>query len=132
MQAAVRMDGVVVLEPFGQALEDGDGVLPWVHADVVALEGLHEGLADAVALGAADGREAGDEVQGGGEVDGLAGGVGGAVVGEPLDGVRGAWCAEAVLDAVEHHVADHLAADAAGGGAGPGHDVAVVGIEGEG
>ena len=75
MQAAVRMDGVVVLEPFGQALEDRDGVWPWVHADVVALEGLHEGLADAVALGAADGREAGDEVQGGGEVDGFAGGV---------------------------------------------------------
>ena len=119
MQAAVRMDGVVVLEPFGQALEDGHGVWPWVHAD-------------AVALGAADGREAGDEVQGGGEVDGFADGVGEAVVDEPLDRLWGAWCAEAVLDAVEHHVADHLAADAAGGGAGPGHDLAVVGVEGEG
>jgi hypothetical protein len=63
LQAAVRMDGVVVLEPFGEALEDGDGVLPWVHADMVALEGLHEGLLDAVALGAADGREAGPPVR---------------------------------------------------------------------
>jgi len=74
----------------------------------------------------------GDEVQGGGEVDGFAGSVRGAVVGEPLDRLRGAQGIEAPFDAVEHHVTDHLAADAAGGGAGPGHDLAVVGIEGEG
>jgi hypothetical protein len=82
------LDGVVVLKPSGQALQDGDGVGPWVHADVVALEGLHESLADAVALGTADGREAGDEVQRDDEVGGLAGGVGEAVVGQPLHGLQ--------------------------------------------
>ena len=28
-QAAVRMDGVVVLEPFGEALQDGNGIRPY-------------------------------------------------------------------------------------------------------
>jgi hypothetical protein len=96
------------------------------------LEGLHESLADVIALGAANGRKAGDEVQRDGEVGGLAGGVGGAVVREPLDRVRGAERLEAPFDAVQHHVADHLAGDAAAGGADPGHDLAVMGVDGEG
>ncbi len=52
------MDGVVVLEPGGQLLKDGDGVQPGVHAGIVALEGFDESLADAVAFGAADRCEA--------------------------------------------------------------------------
>jgi hypothetical protein len=40
------MGGVVILEPGGELLEDGEGVEPGVHPGIVALEGLHEGLAD--------------------------------------------------------------------------------------
>jgi hypothetical protein len=57
------MDGVVVLEPGGELPEDRDGVRTGVHPDVVALDGFDEGLADAVALGTADRREAGSEVR---------------------------------------------------------------------
>jgi hypothetical protein len=128
----VRVDGVVVLEPGGDLLEDGDGVWPRVHAGIVALEGFDEGLADAVAFGAADRREAWNEVQRGGEVGRLRGGVGGAVVGEPLDGLWGADGVEPALDAVQHHVPDHLPGDAAAGGGDPGHDLAVMGVDGEG
>lgn len=39
---------------------------------------------------------------------------------------------EAALDAVEHHVADHLAGDAAAGYGDPGDDLAVMGVDGEG
>jgi hypothetical protein len=56
------MDGVVVLEPGGDLLQDGDGVWPRVHTGIVALEGFDEGLADAIAFGAADRREAWNEV----------------------------------------------------------------------
>jgi hypothetical protein len=57
-QAGVGMDGVVILEPGGPLLEDGDGVRPRLHAGIVALERFDEGLADAVALGAAGQPEA--------------------------------------------------------------------------
>ena len=43
----------------------------------------------------------------------------------------GAIRAEALLDTADHHVADHLAGDAGGGGH-PADDLAVVAIEGEG
>lgn len=48
------VDGVVVLEPGGQLLEDGDGIRPGIYAGIVALKGSNNGLADAFALGAAD------------------------------------------------------------------------------
>ena len=126
------MDGVVIFEPGGQLLQDGDGIRPGVHAGIIALEGFDEGLADTIALGAADRREARDKVERGGEIDGLRGGIGGAVVGEPLDGQRGADGIEAALDAIQHHVADHLAGDAAAGCGDPGDDLAVMGVDGEG
>ncbi len=131
-QAGVGMDGIAVLEPGGDLLQDGGGVRPGVHAGIVALQGFDERLADAVTLGAADWREAWREVQRGSEVDCLRGGVGGAVVGEPLDRLRGADGVEAALDAVEHHVTDHLAGDAAAGGGDPGDDLAVMGVDGKG
>jgi hypothetical protein len=126
------MDIVVVFEPGSQLLEDGDGVRPRVHADIVALEGFDEGLADTDALGAAARGEAGDKVQRGDEVHCLARGVGGAVVGEPLHRYQGADGVELALDAFQHHVADHLAADPGTGCGDPGHDLAVVGVDGEG
>jgi len=44
------MDGVVVLEPVRELLEDSVGIWAGVHPDIVALESLHEGLAEAVGL----------------------------------------------------------------------------------
>jgi hypothetical protein len=45
--------------------------------------------------------------------------------------MRRADRAEALLDAADHHVADHLAGDA-GGGRHPADDFAIMAIEGEG
>ena len=73
-QSAVRVDGVVILEPFAEALEDRNGIRAGVHAGVVAFERLHERLAHAVALGAAHRRKAGHEVHRGGEFDGFRSG----------------------------------------------------------
>jgi len=36
-QAAVGVDGVAIVEPGGELLQDGDGIPPEVHAGVVAL-----------------------------------------------------------------------------------------------
>ena len=54
-----------------------------------------------------------------------------SVVGEPLHRVGRADRAEALLDAADHHVADHLTGDAGRRGD-PTNDLAVVAIEGEG
>lgn len=86
----MRVDVVVILEPGGQLLEDGDGVWPWVHAGIIAFQGFDEGLAYPVAFRAADRREAWNKVQGCGEVGGFGGGIGGAIISQPLDGERGA------------------------------------------
>jgi hypothetical protein len=89
------------------------------------LSGLRTGVKQAtVGSSAANQRD--------GEVGGLASGVGGTVVGEPLHGLRGTQGIRTPFDAVEHHVADHLPADAAARGANAGHDLAIVGVDGEG
>ena len=59
----MRMVLVVVVEPSGELAEYRGGVGQRVHAQVVALEGLHEGLAQAVALRARHRREARHEVE---------------------------------------------------------------------
>lgn len=128
----MRVDVVLILEPGWQLLEDRGGVWPWVHAGIVAFQGFDEGLANAVAFRAADRREAWNKVQGCGEVRGFGGGIGGAIIGEPLDWKRGAERVEPALDAVEHHVADHLAGNTAAMGRDPGDDFAVMGVDGEG
>ena len=79
---------------------------PGVHPGIVTLDSFDESLADTVALGAADRCEAGDEVERGGEIDGLSCGVGRAVVGEPLHRL---WAAAIVPD---HPVAQRLAVHA--------------------
>lgn len=48
---------------------------------------------------------------------------------QPLDGKRGAKRVEPVLDAVKHHVTDHLARNAAAMGCDPGDDFAVMGVD---
>ena len=42
------MGFVVILDPGRELLEDCEGIRTGVHPGIVALEGLHEGLADAV------------------------------------------------------------------------------------
>ena len=128
----MRVDVVVILEPGWQLLEDRDGVWPWVHAGIVTFQGFDEGLADAVAFRATDWREAWNKVQGCGEVGGFGGGIGGTIISQPLDGERGAERVEPALDAVKHHVTDHLAGNAAAMGGDPGDDFAVMGVDGEG
>ena len=84
------MDGVVVVDPRGDEPERCDGVGQWRDADVVALEGFHEGLSHPVALGRADGLEAGHETELACEVTCLSSGVTRAVIAEVLDVVWGA------------------------------------------
>jgi hypothetical protein len=102
-----------------------------VDIHVVTLEGFHERFGHAVGLRGAHGREAGYESQARGKVDGLVGTVGAAVVGEPLDRMRGGSAAEAPLHRFEQQIADHLAADA-GGTRAPGHELPIAGVEREG
>ena len=128
----MRVDVVVILEPSWQLLEDRDGVWPWVYAGIVTFQGFDEGLADAVAIRATDRRETWNKVQGYGEVRGFGGGIGGAIISQPLDRKRGAERVEPALDAGEHHVADHLAGNAAAMGRDPGDDFAVMGVDREG
>lgn len=128
----MRVGIIVILEPRWQLLEERNGVWPWVYAGIVTFQGFDEGLADAVAIRATDRRETWNKVQGYGEVRGFGGGIGGAIISQPLDRKRGAERVEQALDAVEHHVADHLAGNAAAMGRDPGNDFAVMGVDGEG
>jgi hypothetical protein len=128
----MRVDVVVILEPGRQLLEDRDGVWPWVHAGIVTFQGFDECLANAIALRAADWREAWNKVKRSSKISGLSGGIGGAIISQPLDGKRGAERVEPALHAVEHHVADHLTGNAAAMGRDPGDDFAVMGVDREG
>ena len=53
-----------------------------------------------------------------------------AVVGEPLDRLRRVGTSKASLSRVQHKIADHLAADAAGTGT-PRHRLRIVGVQGK-
>jgi hypothetical protein len=99
--------------------------------DVVALEGLHERLGDAIAFRAFDRREAGFEVQCDRDVERLGGRIDRAVVCEPLDRMGCTNRPEAAPDALDHEVTDHLAGDACGGSA-PADDLAIMAVECEG
>ena len=92
------MNGVVVLEPGVELAKNGLGVGSRIASDVVAFEGLDEGSRHAVGLRAAHRGEAGPESYGLSKVDRIVRGVAAAVVGEPLDSMRGSAAAEATLD----------------------------------
>ncbi len=102
----MRVGIIVILEPRWQLLEERNGACPWVHAGIATFQGFDEGLADAAAFRAADRRETWNKVQGCGEVRGFGGGIGGAIISQPLDGKRGAERVEPALDAVGHNVDD--------------------------
>lgn len=80
--------------------------------DVVALEGVHEGLGDAVRLRAADGREARFQAQLAGEDAGIACGVSRAIVRQHLDGGFGAQHVKAGFHGFQHDVAHIRTGDA--------------------
>ena len=84
---------------------------------------LHSGLSTVV--------KQGDEAEGQGILDVLGSGRGRAVVGVSLDAMGCLRGLEAAFDAFDHHVADHLAAEA-GGDRGPADDLTVVAVEDEG
>src|SRR5204863_1762797 len=127
----MRVNGVVVLHPAIDQGEGGSSIGDRVHPDVIALEGLYERLGHAIALGAFDRGEAGHQIERQGDLDRPISGEDRSVIGEPRHGMRRADLTKALLDAVDHHVADHLTGDAGGRGD-PTDDLAIMAIEGEG
>lgn len=122
---------VVVLDPASDQSECGLGIRQRRHLDVVALQGLHEGFRDAVALRALHRREAGLQAELAGEDLCLLRDVWRAVVGQHLDQRRRVACSEAALDGFEHEIADRTADPGVDHGA-PGDDLAVVCVDDEG
>jgi hypothetical protein len=79
-----------------------------------------------------NGSEARDEIEGGGEVAGLCCRVDAAIVGQPFERLRSLDGGEPGLNGLQHHVANHAAADASIGDRMPGDDLAVMSIDDEG
>src|SRR5438270_9126661 len=127
----MRVHGVVVPHPAIDQGESGSSIGDWVHPDVIALERLHQRLGHAIAFRAFDRGEAGHQVERQGGLDRLVGNEDRSVIGEPLHGMRRADLAKALLDTVEHHVADHLAGDTGRRGD-PADNLAIMAIEGKG
>ena len=115
---------VVVLDPSGKRCQRSGSIRQRRDADVIALEGMNEGLRDAVGLRAADGREAGFEAQLPGKGACFASGIGRAVIGQHLDRHGRAHTAEAGFHGFQHDVAHVRAADARIGDRAPGDDLA--------
>jgi hypothetical protein len=57
----VRVILVIVVDPRWKLLQDGEGIRTRLDANIISLEGFHEGFADAIAFRAANGRKAGHE-----------------------------------------------------------------------
>jgi hypothetical protein len=84
--------------------------------DIVALEDFHEDLGHPVALRILDRREAGLEIERQSDLDRLVSCKDRSLVREPLHPMRRPDASKSALDALDHHVADHLAGDARGCG----------------
>jgi len=120
---------VVVLEPFVDMPECSFGIRQWVDTNVVTLESLHECFRYAVRFRAPHRREASLQVQRGGKVPCVLGGVAAAIVGQPFDRVRHSEHTKPLLDGFEHHVPNQAATDPGAGNGRPGDDL--VGVDGE-
>lgn len=83
-QRLVRMYLIVVGQLGGELLDDGSCIGRWVHTDVVAFEGAHEGLCHHGGRRAADLCGARDGVDVAREALGVAGDIRATVVGQPL------------------------------------------------
>jgi hypothetical protein len=127
----VRVHLVLVFEPRIELGHDGGGVGRGIEPDVVALEGLHEGLGDAVGFRAAYRRGARHEADRMGEGERLVRREAAAVVGQPFHRLQRRKGAKPALDREQHQIANGNPADAAGAG-GPGKHLAVMGVDGEG
>src|SRR5450631_1637139 len=121
---------VVILEPCRQLGKYGLSIRTIVNVHVIPLEGFDERFGHSVGLRTAHWCEARHQAQSYGKLYRLMGTIAATVVREPLNGMRKAR-SKAPLNALEHQVADHLTADAAGTRT-PGHHFAVAGIQREG
>jgi len=128
----VRVVVVVVLNLASDHSENGLGIWQRRHLDVVALQRLHEGHRDAVALRALDRREAGLQVKLAGEDLRVLRDVRRAIIYQHLDDRRCAVCAEAAFDSFEQDVANLGTTDPGIDHRAPGDDFAVMGIDDEG
>ena len=79
------------LHPVIDESESCSGIRYWANPDIVALEGFHEGFGHAVAVGAFDWREAGQQIERQSDLDGSVGGEDRAVVGQPPGAARGSF-----------------------------------------
>src|SRR5215831_20922846 len=122
------VNSIVILHPMINGSQGGSGIGYWTDPDIVALKGFHKGLGHAVAFRTFDRGETRGEVKRQGDLDSLVSSEDRTIVGEPLNRVRRADRAKALLDAPNHHIADHLAGDA-GGRRHPGDCLAVMAIQ---
>src|SRR3954464_14534055 len=126
------MHAVVMFEPRNELAQHAGRIGLRTDPSVIPFESFDEGFSHAVGLGALDWRRAGQEADVSRQGAGVPGGVGRAVVREPLDRL-GQFVdkPEAALDAFDHQVADVGAVDAAGRRH-PGDRLAVAAIQREG
>lgn len=122
---------IVVFEGASQVLHGGASVRLWHEGDVVALDGLDEGLGHTVALRRADRRGQGRQAQLSRELARLVRHVRRTVVSEPFYGLRRLSLAEPLLDGGQHHVAHQIAGMPARGGR-PAHRLPIAAVQGEG
>lgn len=122
---------IVVFEGASQILHGGTGVRLWHEGDVVALDGLDEGLGHTVALRRADRRGQGRQAQLSRELARLVRYVRRTVVSEPFYGLRRLGLAEPLLDGGQHHVAHQISGLPARGGR-PAHRFPIAAVQGEG
>jgi hypothetical protein len=94
----VRVDLTVILDPFGQQVQDGVGVWKDGGRSIVPLQGFDEGLGHAVALWAANRSEEQNNAKGSSHLGCLPGDVGTAIVGEPFEPVRDLKALEAAFN----------------------------------
>ena len=122
---------VVVLDPSGNHEQDGRRIGSGLDPGMVTFEGFDEGLANAVAFGTAHWGEAGNEAQRCSEHQCLCRSVSRAIISEPLNRIGRTDRREPALDAGQHQIAHHFAADPAGCGV-PGDDLTIARVDREG
>lgn len=122
---------IVVFEGASQVLHGGSSVRFWHEGDVVALDGLDEGLGHAIALRRTDRRGQGRQTQVAGELARLVRHVRRAVVSEPFYGPSWRGLAEPPFDGRQHDVAHEIAGLPARGGR-PAHRFPIAAVQGEG
>lgn len=105
----MRVDFIVIVEPFRQQAQDGFGVWQDDVSGVITLQGFDEGLGDDIALRRADRGEGQPQAQRRCGSRRFPSDVGATVVGQPFDRMRRLGVAEALLDGLYHQIAHHLA-----------------------